>query len=303
MTRTPHQKRQSVGFHLMLVTTALVTTLILPCSPLAVGAEQESPSKTTSAFYPSSLVQIGRKNAEEYAWAARMRELAVEGARPWMAMSDAQLWSLMFGNTITRSWMVWSNGFCPGCKESVPMYNWEIDAMGRPWKVRCPHCDDDFPTNDFEKFYRSGLDPSGVFDPGRADRSLLFNIEHPDPNDPLHHFGVDDGEGYIEGKNRWRFIGAFLVYGQWKQAVLGGIRALAEAYVVTGDPVYAHKAGILLDRVADLYPTFDYKAQGLVYERWQTEPRSSRTTRVPRSLGPSSRPCLRGRTIVPKSMA
>lgn len=267
MTRASHQKRQSVGFHLMLVTTAWATILVLPRSTLAAGAEQESQSKTASSFYPSSLAQTGRKNAEKYPWAAKMRELAVEGARPWRAMSNDQLWGLMFGSTITRSWMVWSNGYCPGCKESVPMYNWEIDALGRPWKVRCPQCGDDFPKNDFEKFYRSGLDLSGVFDPGRADRSLLFNIEHPDPNDPLHHFGVDDGEGYVEGKHRWRFIGAFLVYGQWKQAVLGGIRALAEAYVVTGDPVYAHKAGILLDRVADLYPTFDYKAQGLVYER------------------------------------
>jgi len=252
---------------LLMTAWATIAGAALSRSPLAAGAEQESRSKTAGAFYPSSLVQIGRKNAEKYPWAAKMRDMAVESARPWMAMSDEQLWSLMFGNTITRSWMVWSNGFCPGCKEGVPMYNWEIDALGRPWKVRCPHCGEDFPTNDFEKFYRSGLDSSGVFDPGRADRSLLFNIERSDPNDPLHRFGVDDGEGYVEDKNRWRFIGAFLVYGQWKQAVLGGIRSLAEAYVVTGDPVYAHKAGILLDRVADLYPTFDYKAQGQVYER------------------------------------
>ena len=267
MTRISHQKRQSVRFHLLLLMTTWATMLIFPRYQFAAGAEQENHSKTASAFYPTSLVQIGRKNAEKYPWAAKMRELAVEGARPWMAMSDDQLWGLMFGSTITRSWMVWSNGFCPGCKESVPMYNWEIDALGRPWKVRCPHCGDDFPTNDFEKFYQSGLDPCGVFDPGRADRLLLFNVEHPDPNDPLHRFGVDDGEGYVDGKNRWRYVGAFLVYGQWKQAVLGGIRALAEAYVVTGNPAYAHKAGILLDRVADLYPTFDYKAQGLVYER------------------------------------
>lgn len=267
MTRIPHQERQSIRFHLLLLATAWATAFILPRSPLAAGAEQASHPKTASAFYPPSLVQIGKQNAEKYPWATKMREMAVESARPWMAMSDEQLWGLMFGNTITRSWMVWSNGFCPSCKEGVPMYNWEIDALGRPWKVRCPHCGDGFPTNDFEKFYQSGLDSSGVFDPGRADRPLLFNVERPDPNDPLHRFGVDDGEGYVDGKNRWRFVGAFLVYGQWKQAVLGGVRALAEAYVVTGDPVYAHKAGILLDRVADLYPTFNYKAQGLVYER------------------------------------
>ena len=36
-------------------------------------------------------------------------------------------------------------------------------------------------------------------DPELADRSLLFNAEHPDPNDPLHTFAVDDGFGYDDG--------------------------------------------------------------------------------------------------------
>jgi hypothetical protein len=34
--------------------------------------------------------------------------------------------------------------------------------------------------------------------------------------------------------------------------------------LITGNPVYAHKAGVLLDRVADLYPTHDFGKQGLV---------------------------------------
>ena len=37
--------------------------------------------------------------------------------------------------------------------------------------------------------------------------------------------------------------------------------------MVTGDRMYAHKAGMLLDRVADLYGTFDFGEQGIVYER------------------------------------
>jgi len=133
-----------------------------------------------------------------------------------------------------------------------------------PYKVQCPHCDETFPKNDFYKFYLSGLDEYGVFDPQKADRSLLFNVDHPDFDDPLNKFGVDDGEGYVEDDKRWRFIGAYLVYGQWKQAILGGIRNLASAYLITGNPVYAHKAGVLLDRVADLYPTHDFGKQGLV---------------------------------------
>jgi oligo-alginate lyase len=77
---------------------------------------------------------------------------------------------------------------------------------------------------------------------------------------------VDDGDGYVEGEQRWRFIGAYLIYGQWKQAIVTGIRNLAAAYLVTGDPIYAHKAGVMLDRVADLYPTFDFGKEGVMYE-------------------------------------
>ena len=226
--------------------------------------------KTASAFYPKELVQRARANAKKHAWARRIQQDIVRAAEPWRRMSDDHLWSLMFGNTIKRSWMVWSNGFCPACGKGVPMYNWKMDAVRRPWKVWCPHCKEVFPKNDFTKFYRSGLDEHGVFDPKRANRKLLFNAEHPDPKDPKHKWGVDDGEGFVwkvKGRRRrWRFIGAYLIYGQWKHAVLGGAKALSAAYVVTGDPVYARKAGILLDRVADLYPTFDFRREGVLYE-------------------------------------
>jgi len=218
-------------------------------------------------FYPADMIEKAKANVEKYAWAAEIQRGIVESAQPWMKFSDEQLWDLMFGNTITRSWMVWSNGYCPNCKNPVPMYSWNIDAFKMPWKVRCPHCNELFPKNDFYQFYRSGFDEHGIFDPKRADRSLLFNVEHPESKDPLHKFGVDDGEGYVEGDNRWRFIGAYLIYGQWKQLICGGIQNLAAAYVVTGEKVYAHKAGVLLDRVADLYPTFDFAKEGLAYEQ------------------------------------
>jgi len=242
-----------------------------PAWVLVAAVGQAAPAaaqvKDHSVFYSQELRDRARRNAERYPWAAEIRDAIVRGAEPWLAYSDDELWEWMFGCTITRSWMVWSNGFCPACTKSVPMYTWEIDALGRPWKVRCPHCQEVFPKNDFGAFYRSGLDVHGVFDPKQADRALLFNAEHPDEGDPLRSFGVDDGEGFVQGENRWRFIGAYLIYGQWKQAIVGGATKLAQAYVVTGDRRYAHKAGVLLDRVADLYPTFDFQAQALVYER------------------------------------
>jgi len=221
-------------------------------------------TKTASVFHRPHLLRRARERADD--WAVDLRRRAVAAAQPWMRMSDDALWSLMFGNTLRRSWMVWSSGFCPACRRDTPMYTWQIDALARPWKVRCPHCAELFPKNDFHAFYRSGLDTQGVFDPARADRALLFNAEHPAPDDPLRDFGVDDGNGYADGEHRWWFIATYLIYGQWKQLIVGGIRHVSVAYALTGEAGYAHKAGLLLDRVADLYPTFDFKGEGVMYE-------------------------------------
>ena len=224
------------------------------------------PLKKQSAFFTTNRLETIRANLEKHPDRDRILAKARENAAFWRALSDEELWGLMFGATLPRSWMVWSNGHCPACKKSVPMYEWKIEPKEHRWKVRCPQCEAFFPKNDFGAFYRSGLDDHGVFNPQRADRSLLFNSEHPDPADPLHLFGVDDGQGYVEGENRWRFIGAYLVYGQFKRLVRDGIQNLAAAYVFTGDPAYARKAAILLDRVADVYPDFDFGKQGEVYE-------------------------------------
>ncbi|MBL9135066.1 MAG: heparinase II/III family protein [Verrucomicrobiales bacterium] len=222
--------------------------------------------KTASALYPQHVVQRAQDNARQYRWAAEIRDSLVAAARPWVERSDDILWDLMFGNTLKRAWQVWSDGHCPACRKPVPMYEWQPDALNHPWKMQCPRCRERFPKNDFGRFYRSGLDPRGVFNPALADRSLLYHAEHPDPADPLHRFGVDDGDGYVSDGKRWRFINAYLIFGQWKQGIVDGIRHLAGAYVATGDPIYAHKAGVLLDRVADLYPTFDFGREGVMYE-------------------------------------
>ena len=220
-----------------------------------------------SVFFPESALTVLRANLSIDSHAQAQAEECLTAAREWSERSDDELWSAMFGATIKRSWMVWSNGHCPSCKKSVPMYEWKMDPLNTSWKTTCPHCAEQFPKNDFGAFHQSGLDVHGVFDPTSADRSLLFNAEHPSPDDPLHQFGVDDGTGYFDGTNRWYFIGSWLVKGQWKQYILAGIRTLSLAYAMSGDRVFAHKAAILLDRVADLYPTFDYLTQGLTYEK------------------------------------
>jgi hypothetical protein len=241
-----------------------ILKIVVPALLICAGMAS---AKQRSVFYPQKIVQAIQKNTGTDLWAGEAKQQAIKAAEPWRRMSDDALWELMLPSTITRSWMVWSNGHCPACKASVTMYNWKIAPFEKAWKVQCPHCREYFPKNDFQQFYRSGLDEHGIFDPHLADRSLLYNLEHPDPQDPQHLFGVDDGEGYSDGTNRWRFIGAYLIYGQWKQLVVTGVRNLSAAYVLTGDLVYAHKAALLLDRIADVYGQFDFSQQGMSYER------------------------------------
>jgi hypothetical protein len=59
----------------------------------------------------------------------------------------------------------------------------------------------------------------------------------------------------------------YLLAGQWRQGVVGGIENLSNAYIITGDPNYARKAMIMLDRVADLWRDFDFKTQGYMFGR------------------------------------
>ena len=253
---------------LVLVLSVAFLALAGPAGWASLGEKTTAvPTKKSSVFYANKRVQKARENIARYPWAAAMRRQIVEKAAPWMEFSDDELWAHVFGSTISRSHMVWSKGHCPTCKKSVTMYSWKHDPLRRPWKVWCPKCGAVFPTNDFRKFYRSGLDEHGIFDPKLADRSLLYNEAHPDPNDPLHGFGVDDGEGYVDGDKRWRFIGWYLNFAHWSVLIHDGIVNLSAAYVLTGDPAYAHKAGILLDRLADVWPDFDYRTQGYVYER------------------------------------
>lgn len=217
-------------------------------------------------FFTQQMRRRASESVQKSKWAKGLAETAERSAKWWAERTDDELWDMMFGPCPDRSWTVWSDGFCPACKEDVRMYLWVMDPVAHPWKTSCPHCKALFPTNDYHAFYKSGLNAAGIFEPGLADRSLLFNTDHPDPADPLHLFGVDDGDGYFDGTHRWRFIGAYLIFGQWKSLILKGLASLAAAYVISDNKLYAHKAAVLLDRVADLHPLFDYGKQGFVYE-------------------------------------
>ena len=170
--------------------------------------------KTRSTLYPASLAETARRNAAEYGWAKDIVSNTVVAAEFYKNMSDDDLWDMVIDPKAGfRSLMVWSNGHCPSCGNPVAMYAWTVEPKTEPWKVRCPKCKDFFPKNDFEAFKNSGIDPkTGCFDYELADMNLLYNLDHPDPSDPLHLFGVDDGFGYREGEKTWYFSSRYRVY-------------------------------------------------------------------------------------------
>lgn len=220
-------------------------------------------------YYTPERIANLRANCERFDWAKAERAAAVRAAEKFVQMTDDELWRLVPGQKLPRCIDVNMNfgvrtGGCPNCGEVIyetNKYPWRVDVWGKPWKVQCPRCQEWFPKNDFGKFYASAIDETGCFDAEKGDRSLLFNAEHPDPDDPLHLWCVDDGWGWNpeEGKVN-RFIG-YYVWRYWG-AVKDAVAVLARAYLYTGDPRFAHKCGILLDRISDVYPEMDWGVYG-----------------------------------------
>ncbi|HZT43796.1 MAG TPA: heparinase II/III family protein [Chthonomonadaceae bacterium] len=220
-------------------------------------------SLTTTAADRANAV----RNAGRFAWAAAERDAAQEAAAPWRLLDEDTLWALIPGQELPRSIHIVNVygtdkiALCPNCQDGIIPYGnypWLTDVFRCPWKIECPHCHEVFPKNDFGAYYRSALDAQGLFRRSQGDARLLFNMDHPDPADPLHTHWVDDGYGWRDADGqRWDFIAVYAQWGLWAQ-IKAGIEALARAYTLTGDPDDAHRCGMLLARLADVYPEMDW---------------------------------------------
>ncbi len=235
----------------------------------AVASLSAQPARTHGGFYTAERLAHARQNAAATDWGRALRDDAVARAAPWLARTDAELWSLVPSQalgrcidvTLDRRMQTDKRLGCLQCGQKIfdfGNYPYEPDVAHGTWKLTCPSCGAVFPTNDFGAYYRSAIDEYGEFNPAKGDRRLLFNTAHPDPADPLHRFGVDDGYGFVDAHGReHRFIGYYAwKHWMWLQA---GLKALADAFVLTGDARYAHRAAVLLDRIADVYPAMDFK--------------------------------------------
>ncbi|MGH7956601.1 MAG: hypothetical protein ACREH8_06285, partial [Opitutaceae bacterium] len=248
---------------LLIVALSFGLARFLAAAP-AGGANREY-----GGHYTAERLANARANVAKYDWARKLADAAAAKAGPWLERSDDDVWSMVPGQDLPRCTDVTFDTKTKGprrlgclvCGDKIDAHGrfpYEPDIEKMPWKLTCPSCGAVFPTNDFGRYHASGIDKHGLFFPSRADRTLLYNAAHPDPKDPLHAFGVDDGFGYIDaGGHAHRFIG-YYVWKYWEY-LCDGLSALADAYVYTGDKRYAHKAAILLDRIADVYPAMDWR--------------------------------------------
>jgi len=233
--------------------------IVIAIAIIALSASVSA--KTGSTFFTPERVANARKNIERYAWAKDTKDTTVAAADKFADQSDDWLWNLPTPQAIPRGIEVNMTMGCPKCGKAIAKfgnYPWKVDVFAKPWKIECPSCGEIFPKNDFAKFYESGKDASGIFQYDKADRTLLFNTDHPDPKDPLHTYGVDDTMGWKDTQgNVYRMIGYYGHYGAWTSAG-GALSNMGYAYIYTGDPKYARKAALMLYRIAEFYPSMDY---------------------------------------------
>ncbi|MGE4565765.1 MAG: heparinase II/III family protein, partial [Victivallaceae bacterium] len=157
------------------------------------------------------------------------------------ARPPAEYAALITPPEVPRAFDVHRDG-CPVCGDRIKKhgrYSWIIDET-KPFKLQCPECKTVFPDNDYAAYLKSGL----------KDKSLLTGKY------------VDDGRGWKDGDKpgKYWFVA---YYNHWtmKRRVETLLPQLADAYVRTGDPAFAERAVVMLDKLAEYYPLYDYNKQ------------------------------------------
>ncbi|MBS0633469.1 MAG: heparinase II/III family protein [Verrucomicrobia bacterium] len=205
------------------------------------------PLKTARTLHSDAEIAQARANLQKYPAARAVERDVLTIADYWAAWDDTALRDLVTSAEVPRSLILCEAG-CPihGKKiyEVGGSYPWIIDPK-HPFKVTCPIGGESYPDNDYGAYYRSGF----------KDRSTLKGKY------------VDDGWGWVgpNGQRYWFVAHANLL--QWQRidppnrSIIPGFTALGHAYLLTGDARYAHKAAVLLRRIAEVYPNMDFERQ------------------------------------------
>lgn len=202
-------------------------------------------AKTSRTYYDEALMGRVRAQLEKFDWAKAQAEQSRQACDWLVAKSDQELWDFVPPPEQLRAINVCIAHDCPVCGDAITRqaghYPW-IMRRDRPFKVECPVCHGIFPSNDFQPWNTEGLQ-------GKPDDTPGY---------------VDKGLGWLDRKDgrRYYFVPYYIFWQRWSSDILGGLGNLAQAYLLTGDPVYAHKGAVLLCKIASEYKRLDYPTQG-----------------------------------------
>ncbi len=197
------------------------------------------PLKDFRSLYSESDILLAKSNIQKYPSAKKIMQDILKQADYWLGLSGKEILDVMPDARVPRGFDLCAKG-CPVHGDSVfkvgGFYPWIIDPK-LPFKVKCPIGGEIYPSNDYAKHYNDGLD-------GKVTGKY-----------------ADDGWGWIspEGDRYW-FV-AHANQWMWMSHTVPGLLALSRAYLLTGDTRYAEKAGFMLYRLAEVYPSMDHENQ------------------------------------------
>ncbi|MBQ9985249.1 MAG: S-layer homology domain-containing protein [Oscillospiraceae bacterium] len=289
------------------------------------------PGKTEPTYYTYEKREIALENIGKYTWARREQKAAIKEADKVLEYWEA-LYEALPGEGLPKASRIGTQTdpytvCCRYCGSPiVTKYGgngtggWVYDFTKNPWKVQCPDCKRQFPSNDFGSFYKLGYVPGGYINSdgdqmffdykkalaenarlveetnGEVDylRNDLYpelwdTVKYPQSTlinkDPVlgvevdgKRWGVDDGFGYrmtdLAGNQlyyeldngdgsttKWDYrIGYIgLCALSLSSSTSNAISSLTTAYLYTNDAKYGRAGAILLDRFADVLPSFDFR--------------------------------------------
>ena len=211
----------------------LLVGLAARADETATGRTPQFALKTQRQLLTDAQIARARKNVAAYPAAKGLADGIVKAADAWLEWSDADLRDLIPSADVPRAFNVGTAG-CPKCGKAIyekgGTYPWILD-LERPFTVKCPVDGTVFPDNDFAAYYRSGFKDEQALEGAFA----------------------DDGWGWVgpDGSRYW-FV-AYANHWTWQSHLLPGVLNLARAYVLTDDARYAHKAVVMLDRIAEVF--------------------------------------------------
>ena len=216
----------------------------VPLRVLTYREDIEQKIKTVPGIDPSVRKQgrsyftdemIAREEALLREFPTRKGQWALRSPQRFEGLTDEELFANLPSWSVPRQ--SYGNWPCPFDGEKVlqksPYYPWLKDKE-HPFKVQCPLCKRRFPSNDYA-------------------RDDFTSGEFPDDG-----WGCDPGSGKREDFAGW--IGYYTRRFVW-EGLGNDLYRLAMRYLLLGDEDAAHRAGVLLCRMAYVYPGMDMRWQ------------------------------------------